>query len=226
MGRIAAIVAILSTVILYCSTFPVVADTSAGKVPDTPATEDSVSPDSFSETMSDIIDIKAPEAIGFDKRMIYYGLAALLALLVIGLIIVLLDYYFRRRKQKTIEDTIVISPEDEASKKLEELRLSDLNNPREFYFILTAILRHYMGRRYDIDAPEMTTEELIPVIGGLSVETKLKSELRDFLKSTEPVKFAAMGAESEQMDSDFRFVEEFVKVTTPDVDNIQNEKQR
>ena len=146
------------------------------------------------DTMTDIYDIKPLEKIGFDKRIIKYSIIILVSLILVGLLIYLIDYFIRRRKKEKIEEIIVIPADMEANRLLTELEKKDGLPPRQFYFELTAILRGYLGRRFEIDAPEMTTEELSPRINDIKFDRNLKFDLKSLLTSTDPVKFA--GAEA------------------------------
>ena len=70
-------------------------------------------------------------------------------------------------------------------------------------------------QRFGMDAPEMTTEELLPRITEIKLENDLDRRLRDFVHASDPIKFAARTAEMETMQQHFEFVREFVKKTTP-----------
>jgi hypothetical protein len=61
----------------------------------------------------------------------------------------------------------------------------------------------------------MTTEELLPCFGTIHLGRNLKAGLRNFLMSSDPVKFAGHPASKEKMQSDLLFVKNFVEQTTP-----------
>lgn len=165
------------------------------------------------EVMTDIYDIKSLESIGYDKRIIRYGIIFLAVLLLVGLLIYLIDYFIRRRKKEDVEEVIVIPADIEAYKLLDDLEKVTGLNAREYYFRLTSILRGYMGRRFEFEAPEMTTEELIPRINELDFGKQLKLNVKKLLTSTDPIKYAGAGAMKEKMDSDFKLVKDFIKQT-------------
>lgn len=165
------------------------------------------------EVMQDIFDIKPLEKIGYDTKMIKYAVMILIIILIVCLIIYLIDYFVRRRKKEIIEDVIIIPADVEAYSLLEELKTNRDLNAREYYFILTAILRGYIGKRFEIYAPEMTTEELLPKLNDIDCEKKLIFNVKSVLTSTDPIKYAGADALKEKMDSDFQIVKDFVSLT-------------
>ncbi len=175
------------------------------------------------DAMTDIYDIKSLEKIGYDKRIIKYGIILLIVILLIGLLFYLIDYFIRRRKKEKIEEIVIIPADIEAYDLLEELKKNNVLEAREYYFRLTSILRGYMGRRFEIDAPEMTTEELLPQINDLDFEKILKFNLKSLLTSTDPVKFAGVGALKEKMDDDYKTVKDFIKQTP--LETIDSEEE-
>lgn len=96
------------------------------------------------------------------------------------------------------------------------LEKEGINDPKEFYYRLTGILKAYIGRRYNTDAPEMTTEELVPVVSSLDFASDLKQGLKSILTASEPVKYALATVMQEQMKNDFEFVRAFVDKTSPE----------
>lgn len=165
------------------------------------------------EEMKDIFDIKPLEKIGYDKRMIKYAVGILIIILIVCLLIYLIDYFVRRRKKETIEEVSIIPADVEAFTLLDELKKNRNLNAREYYFRLTAILRGYIGKRFEIDAPEMTTEELLPKLNNIDCEKKLKFNVKSVLTSTDPVKYAGADVLQDKMENDFQIVTDFVRMT-------------
>ena len=67
-----------------------------------------------------------------------------------------------------------------------------------FYVELSAIVRRYLEDRYELRAPELTTEEFLnQVMGAPQLSGEQKGMLRDFLRQADLVKFAGVrpGAE-------------------------------
>lgn len=161
--------------------------------------------------MSDIHDIKAPEDIGMDPRLLYYILSAIL----IAALIALAIFYMKHRKKRVKEKEIIKLPPDEAAYLLLD-DLSDIErmDGKDFYFRLSAILRTYIRDRYEVNAPEMTTEEFLPQIEKLALSREMQNDLRKLLCSADPIKFAGSMAIQTQMQSDLTYVRLFIKQTT------------
>ncbi len=165
--------------------------------------------------MTDIHDIKPLETIGFDSgglRLLGWGLLAfaLAALMVAGMI----------RFRKHIKQKKTFSPPPPphalALERLQALADFELMDCREFYFILSGIMRGYLQGRYGLDAPEMTTEELLPKILHLNLDRNLERGIKDFLIWSDPVKFAGIRADKDKMRADLKFAEHFIGCTTPE----------
>lgn len=175
------------------------------------------------EVMKDIIDIKPLEKIGYDKRMIKYAVLILITILIVCFLIYLIDYFVRRRKKEAIEEIIIIPADVEAIQLLDELKKNSDLNAREYYFRLTAILRGYIGKRFEIDAPEMTTEELLPKLNDIDCEKKILFNVKSVLTSTDPVKYAGADALQDKMENDFQIVKDFVIMTPLAVPDAEGE---
>ncbi len=164
--------------------------------------------------MTDIYDIKGPEAFGVNPAYFRYTLYALLIFLIFALVVA--GIIFIKKRKKKIEEIIAqVDPDAAAYKQLEQL--AGLQNPdgKEFYFRLSAILRHYIRCRFNIDAPEMTTEELLPKISEIRLGHDIHQQAKTFFYSSDPVKFADIAVYQEKMKDDLLFVRNFVKETTP-----------
>jgi len=160
--------------------------------------------------MTDIHDIKPPEKIGYDLKWLYY----LISGIIIALLLAGIFFFFKYRKRKIQEKQIITLSSDElALKLLDELLDVDNIDGKIFYFNLSAILRNYIQGRYKINAPEMTTEELIPKIDSFGLDRELSQKLRALLHSADPVKFAGVTTVQAKMQNDLLFVIDFVKKT-------------
>jgi len=158
--------------------------------------------------MTDIHDIKPLEILVADWSLLLYILGAVLILAVIGAAIYRWKKY-RHRKQVSVEAQIL--PHEVALKSLDSLSDVENMNPKGFYFSLSNILRTYIQARYNINALEMTTEELLPKIDLLGISRETHQEMKDLLRSTDPVKYAEVPAAVSKMRIDLAFVINFVK---------------
>lgn len=162
--------------------------------------------------MNDIFDIKPPVEFGIDPAIFYYSLISVLILAIFAVLFFVLRKKQKKRKTKNV---VTLLPDEIAFKQLD--KLAGLVNPdgKEFYFRLSSVLRGYIQGRFLIDALEMTSEELFPRVDELDFDKELKRGIKDFLRFSDPVKFAGKIADSKKMQTDLMFVKDFVKQTTP-----------
>ncbi len=164
--------------------------------------------------MQDIHDIKPPVEVGIDPAVLNFIIAAIALLLSLAAGYFLFRYIKKRLNKHTQKDMILLPPPlppDEAA--LRELSsIADLitTDPRLYYFRITALVKTFIGKMFDINAPEMTTQEIICAINTLKIEKSLTSPLREFFLSSSMVKYAAVMPELDQMKSDEQFVRQFI----------------
>ena len=159
--------------------------------------------------MTDIHDIKPPLEMGVDPAWLYWmaGILALLALIYLG-------WRLWRRREKATHASPAptpVAPDVQACQALDALAADDSVDAKQFYFRLSAILRRYIEARYTLPAAEMTTEELLPRIDGLTLPADLVQPLKTFCRATEPIKFAGSIPAPEGMARDLAFAREFVR---------------
>lgn len=171
------------------------------------------------ESMTDIHDIKplvpVPVPISLTTIAFWAGICLLAAAFIAGAWLL----WKRRRRPlvQTIEATL--SPEDAALQRLAALSINT-GSGKAFYFQLSAIFREYLDGRFGIDSIEMTTEELLPRVDTLALEKESKREVKTFLISCDPVKFAGAPTHPSAMARDLEFVKEFVeKTASPSPEN-------
>lgn len=95
-----------------------------------------------------------------------------------------------RRQQRQPPPEIVIPPYRRA---LEQLRaaLDFIHDPGRFVVVVSDALRAYLEERFNLHAPERTTEEFLAEVQAGSVLTPLQQGMmRDFLTRCDLVKFA------------------------------------
>lgn len=120
----------------------------------------------------------------------------LAGLLLIGIIIYAVLFFLKKKKTKPLEKPqpkIKIPSWEIALKKLEELKNEKLwqkGDVKEYYSKLTDILREYFEMRFDVNAAEMTSSEILEVM-----RTNIKSpdafeSLRNVLFLADMAKFA------------------------------------
>ncbi|WP_029905397.1 hypothetical protein [Prevotella sp. 10(H)] len=122
---------------------------------------------------------------------LYIPLIIFLVLALIGLAV----YFYIRKKNKGYFFTpkVVLPPHVVALQELDKLKSSKLwqkGQEKEYYTELTDILRHYIDRRFNIDAPEMISDDIIAAV-HLATDTKSATDgLSQILKLADLVKFA------------------------------------
>jgi hypothetical protein len=116
-------------------------------------------------------------------------------------------------------------------KALVQENLVEAGKIKEFYERISSILRHYIEHRFDLRAPERTTEEFLAELKYTDVlSVSDKESLEEFLTHCDLVKFAKHRPTTEQIQQAFDLVKEFIEKTKSDerridvTDNLQEKK--
>ena len=116
-------------------------------------------------------------------------------LLLAGLVYAL-AVYLKRRRGGAASDRPKDPPYIVALRKLEHYRGDKHWAPdrqKAFYSGVTDILKEYIGARFGVDAPEMTTAELFGALKGeKAISPEMYSDLKDLFERADFVKFAKM----------------------------------
>ena len=177
------------------------------------------------DSLKDIHDYKTTEDPGSkwydflpdfitDYWWIYFGVLILLA---IGLYI-----YYRIKKGKPIRLPFVpvpkvLPPYEEAMQALSELKGQSLwqnGQEKEYYSKITDILRHYINRRFGVEAMEMTTTQILDVLNHEDAKDA-KSELKEILNAADFVKFAKFRPLADENEQVYRLATVFLDKTKP-----------
>ena len=184
--------------------------------------------------MQDIHDIIPPVLVGFDPMLLKIILMVLAALFCLLLLFFVIKKFWKKKSQP---HSLKYLPEPDppgkaALKQLEILAQTNVFDPRIFYFDLTAILRNYIGRSFNINAIEMTSQEFIKNINLLEIDKKIKQKISQFIKLSDFFKYAGTIPVKEQADTDFVLIKESIleieKILiqqNEQVEQIQNQKQ-
>jgi len=142
----------------------------------------------------DIKDIKAiykPPFNWFILVIIWYILLAL-ALIGVGIY-----FYIRKKKNKPIpffqKQEIILPPHEVALQKLtaiKEGKLWQKGQDKLYYTQLTDVLREYFTRRFNIQAMEMTSGEIIAALQTDENAKAILDKLKQILSVSDMVKFA------------------------------------
>jgi hypothetical protein len=125
--------------------------------------------------------------------------------------------YSRKRREKAIEIK-TISAHEAAFERLKQLvarKLIEDHQIKEFYYSISDILREYIEDRFNLRAPEQTTEEFL---GNLREKedlfsAKQKEILVDFLNHCDLVKFAKLEPAKREIQKTFDSCKEFIMAT-------------
>ena len=158
----------------------------------------------------EIIDIKKQIWV---KNYLWLILCLLLVLSILGWIVY--QYKLKPRMQTqnvNIEQQVDIK--EVALKKLDDLwqkNYLSLGLIKEFYFELTEIVRWYIEKKFEVNALELTTEELFSVLKK-KVDKKYNLELKSFLDNADLAKFAKYRPDEKQIVQDFETAKKLIIV--------------
>ncbi len=165
----------------------------------------------------DIKPIVDPLDPGMDWRIIVLYILA--GLLVIGIIIVgylLWKRYSKNRKEQVMEPIVIKRPSWEiAIENLAQLQKEDLpgrGDVKEYYSSLSNIIRLFISDQLEIDALELTTEELAAVLSRKSIKSEARQVLFKVLELSDSVKFAKYNPEVADHEKAMRQANEFIEL--------------
>ncbi len=175
------------------------------------------------DTSKAFMPIKSPEEIPYTFADIWpylVGGVLLLALLFLGW-----RYgrkYLNRPKAVAEAKIPTKSAEEEALEALAVLSTAKESLEGKSYFTdLTDILRRYISRVYDIDAQEMTSEEILYALAPVSRSQVSVERLSQVLRLSDLVKFAKYEVMPYQKDSSLTQAYDFIRETAPKAEETQ-----
>ncbi len=165
---------------------------------------------SFAE---DIRDIQPP--VNFPPN--YFFLYLLFGILALTAILFLVRFFIKGIK-KPKSPTAIIKPSWlVAFELLEELKKKNLPSQgkfKEYYTLLSNLVRKYIENRFKIKAPEMTTQEFLLFLKkSRDFSAENKKLLEDFLNSCDMVKFAKYGPTINEAKDSFKLVKRYIDET-------------
>jgi len=163
--------------------------------------------------IDDIRDIKKPVGIS-ERSLVMYILCFIPLCFALYLFVV--EYKNRKTEVSFFSEEVRKLPEELAYERLEKLRALDLisqNRIKEFYFILSEIVRRYLSDRYGLPIIESTTSEAYKLLRP--VEKKYCSYIKEFLEDCDLVKFAKYIPEEAVIERSFNTAKEIIDLTKP-----------
>jgi len=143
----------------------------------------------------------------------------IVALLVIAFIILAVYLYRRYKKKKPLfkkKEKPALPPYQEAIQHLELLKMKKLwqnGQVKEYQSELTDIIRHYIERRFGINAVEMVSFEIMEALKEAEVNQEVLAKINATFELADLVKFAKSGASAIENDTSFNNCIDFVNET-------------
>ena len=159
--------------------------------------------------------IKGVMRQGFTAKEVFPWVA--LAIIIAG-VVYLIIYLKKHKKTKEVvveeKKKPTIPAIITARAKLAEMKDNEVwNTPKtkDYYTDLTDIAREYLEGQFEIDAIEMTTDEIMDAVNQLNLSNLTKSKLQDTLTTADLVKFAKANPSAEQNKQSFSDINNFVE---------------
>jgi len=141
-------------------------------------------------------------------------------LAVLGAALVPVGWLLRRRRRATGDSGLYVPAHEIAYGHLRvliEKKLVEQGRLQEFYERISGILRHYIEHRFQLHAPDRTTEEFLAEMQTTDVLTAGdRDALQEFLTHCDLVKFARHDPTPEQIQRTFDLVKAFIEKTKSD----------
>lgn len=135
------------------------------------------------QAVADIHDIKPPVPLAGSLMWVWWLLAAALAIAAY--------YWWRTRRRPAAAAAAAVVPPHVRAKQRLQLALGLISDPRLFCIEVSTALRVYLEERFELHAPERTTEEFLFELQSASqLLLDQKAALREFLEQCDLVKFA------------------------------------
>ena len=135
------------------------------------------------------------------------------ALLLVGAVVA----YLLWRRRRPTPAAPPIPPHELAFRQLDALRGTDFSDPeavRRFHFDVSEVLRQYVEGRFGLNATDLTSEEILPLLGSLpGLQPEPAQQLRRFLAATDRVKFAAFEPTPPEIEHTYELALSFVETT-------------
>ena len=180
--------------------------------------------------MKDIHDIKPVEDVPFNLLdwLPDYWWAWLLALLLIIGTIWAYNKYYKKGIYPLKPSRKRLPPYEEAMLNLQNLKAAQLwqqGQEKEYFTGLTDILRVYIDRRFDINAVEMTSSQIIDTLKRNEETKAVNEQLEMILEVADIVKFANARPLADDNEVAYQRAVNFVEATRPVVEQPENKEE-
>ncbi|MDR3351001.1 MAG: hypothetical protein LBN98_05095 [Prevotellaceae bacterium] len=162
-------------------------------------------------------DIKPPIKYPYTLMEILWPWATM-GIVALALIAGLLYVIIRLRRKQPVFGKIKPAepPHIVALRELEKIKTEKLwqnNKVKLYYTRVTDVLRVYLEQRYAIQAPEQTSDEILQALAQLPLPDYFIPKLREFLSTSDLVKFAKYLPAMEENENALTLVTQFVDET-------------
>lgn len=179
--------------------------------------------DTVSKLFYDIKPVMNPDFVLAD----YIFILVIIWVILVILALIIYFVFIRKKKIKIRQkQEINVLPHVKAFAELEALKKQQLwqqEKYKSYYTKLTDILRVYLYERFNINAKEMTSDEILDAFGKIEGKTSANEGLEQVLKLADLVKFAKLKPSEDENELSFNKAELFVNQTQPEVITIQQE---
>ncbi|MDA0750087.1 MAG: hypothetical protein O2964_05175 [Verrucomicrobia bacterium] len=143
---------------------------------------------------------------------------------VVGALVLVLVAYFlaryllkKRRETQAIEATRPAVPAHVLARQRLDASLDQLHDPRAFCILVSDAIRYYLEDRFELKAPERTTEEFLEELqSSYSLNFEHKQTLEAFLQQCDMAKFAKADMLGQELKSLYDIGVQFVRETEPE----------
>ena len=142
------------------------------------------------------------------------------AVIVLAVVGILYLIYYLQKHRKTQQPVVIEKKKPTipaivtARAKLADMKDNELWNSlkvKDYYTDLTDIAREYLEGQFEIDAVEMTTDEIMKEVNALNLQEFVKMKLQDTLITADLVKFAKASPSKDENEQSFKDINLFVE---------------
>jgi hypothetical protein len=170
---------------------------------------------------ADIKPLKEPYEFKRGLGPYYFWGGLVLLILVISARLIWLRLRKKRRATEPLDLRAVWEIAFERLALLKQRGLVAEGKHKQYYIELTEIAREYLGRIYDINVLDMTTEEFLLHFKERQLPADLHEDIGRFLRHADLVKFAKYVPERERAEADFDYVHTMVEQVRVDFERRQ-----
>lgn len=143
------------------------------------------------------------------------------ASVVAGLVLAyfLVRYFLKKlNEQEVVQATRSVVPAHVRARQQLDAALEHMHDPRKFCILVSDALRQYLEERFELRAPEQTTEEFMEDLkGSRSLQASHQDMLEAFLQQCDLAKFAKADMLGQELKTLYDSGVQFVRETEPEV---------